>query len=99
MTLSQIPHLRIVVATSAAAIIGYAAFSIHIVGWSDDKALIGDTIGTWKSFAVLAFGFWIGSSSAGKAKDDAPSPKDAKEAAGVVAGAAADAAGRIEGQV
>jgi len=31
-------------------------------------------IGTWKSFAVLAFGFWLGSSSGGKASVAGPQP-------------------------
>lgn len=70
----QIPHLRIVVASSAAAVIGYLAFSLWVVLVSDDVALKGDTIGTWKSFAVLAFGFWLGSSSGGKAREDAAPP-------------------------
>ncbi|MFC0305207.1 hypothetical protein ACFSTI_20580 [Rhizorhabdus histidinilytica] len=64
---SAIPHLRIVVAASALAILGYAGFSIWVVGWSTDAAMRGDVIGTWKSFAVAAFTFWIGSSSGGKA--------------------------------
>lgn len=70
----QIPHLRIVVVASAAAVAGYLAFSLWVVLWSGDVALKGDTIGTWKSFAVLAFGFWLGSSSSGKAKDAEPRP-------------------------
>ena len=68
----SVPHLRIVVAATIAAIAGYLAFSLWVVLWSNDVALKGDVIGTWKSFAVLAFGFWLGSSSAGKAKDDVP---------------------------
>lgn len=68
------PHLRVVVASSIAAIAGYAVFSLWVVLYSGDAALKGDVIGTWKSFAVLAFGFWLGSSSGGKAKDGAPQP-------------------------
>lgn len=72
----QIPHLRIVVWATAAAIAGYALFSIWVVLWSGDAALKGDVIGTWKSFAVLAFGFWLGSSSGGKQREaDTPSGK------------------------
>lgn len=69
---SRIPHLQIVVAASSAAVLGYLAFSLWVVLWSEDVALKGDTIGTWKSFAVLAFGFWLGSSSGGKARDESP---------------------------
>lgn len=68
-----VPHLHIVVAFSALAVLGYAAFSIWVVLYSNDPALRGDTIGTWKSFGVLAFGFWLGSSSAGKAQEPSPS--------------------------
>ena len=70
--MKQVPHLRIVVGATIAAIAGYAAFSLWAVFCSGDAALIGDVIGTWKSFAVLAFGFWLGSSSGGKAEE----PKD-----------------------
>lgn len=72
----QIPHLHIVVGFAVAAVLGYAAFSVWIVWRDSDAAVIGDVIGTWKSFAVAAFAFWMGSSSAGKAnaggKSDAP---------------------------
>lgn len=71
-----IPHLRIVVAASLAAVLGYLAFSLWVVLWSQDVALKGDVIGTWKSFAVLAFGFWLGSSSGGKQREaDIPTGK------------------------
>lgn len=74
--MTRVPHLRIVVGASALAILGYAVFSVWVFGWSDDAALKGDVLGTWKSFAVLAFGFWLGSSSGGKARDpDTPSGK------------------------
>jgi hypothetical protein len=69
----SIPHLHIIVGACIAAIAGYAAFSAYAVIILKDATMTGDIIGTWKSFAVLAFGFWLGSSSGGKAKDDAPS--------------------------
>lgn len=67
VTNRDIPHLNVVVATCAAAVGGYAGFSVYAVHWLADPGLTGDIIGTWKSFAVLAFGFWLGSSSGGKA--------------------------------
>ena len=70
--MTHVPHLRIVVAFCVAAVIAYAGFSVWVILASDDAAMKGDVIGTWKSFAVAAFAFWIGSSSAGKAKDDGP---------------------------
>lgn len=66
----RIPYLPIVVAFCVAAIFGYAVFSYWAVFIARDATMTGDVIGTWKSFAVLAFGFWLGSSSGGKAKDE-----------------------------
>lgn len=68
----KIPHLPIVVSFCVAAIVGYAVFSWWAVFIARDATMTGDVIGTWKSFAVLAFGFWLGSSSGGKAKDETP---------------------------
>jgi hypothetical protein len=59
-----------VVAACIAAVAGYAGFSIYAVVILKDATMTGDIIGTWKSFAVLAFGFWLGSSSGSKAKDE-----------------------------
>lgn len=76
MNPNRVPHLRIVVAVCIAAVAGYAAFSTYAVVVLRDATMTGDIIGTWKSFAVLAFGFWLGSSSGGKAKDEtAPTGK------------------------
>ena len=71
---SGVPHIRVVVAASLLAVLGYLAFSVWVFGWTDDAALRGDVVGTWKSFAVLAFGFWLGSSSAGKSSPTGPTP-------------------------
>lgn len=71
---SRIPHLQVVVGACIAAVAGYALFSAYAVIWLKDSTMTGDVIGTWKSFAVLAFGFWLGSSSGGKAKDGEPQP-------------------------
>lgn len=68
----RVPHLRIVVMFSIAVLIVYGGFSVYVIAYTQDAAMMGDVIGTWKSFAVAAVSFWIGSSSAGKAKDDAP---------------------------
>lgn len=72
MTRGHIPHLSIIIAFCVAAIIGYAVFSVWAVFIARDATMIGDVVGTWKSFAVAAFAFWLGSSSGGKAKDDIP---------------------------
>lgn len=70
--MTRIPHIRIIVGVCIAAVLGYAAFSYYAVVVIKDATMTGDVIGTWKSFAVAAFAFWLGSSSAGKSKDDAP---------------------------
>ena len=96
--MSNIPHVRIVIAFCALAVGGYAAFSVWVLIELKDATMVGDIIGTWKSFAVAAFAFWIGSSSAGKAKDGPAPPEGAKEAADQVASAAADEAQSIGGR-
>lgn len=68
----SIPYLPIVVSFCVAAIIGYGVFSYWAVFIARDATMTGDVIGTWKSFAVLAFGFWLGSSSGGKSKEEGP---------------------------
>ncbi len=70
----NIPHLRIVVAVSAFVLIGFAIISAWVIGYSSDAVTKGNIIGTWQNFALLAVGFWIGSSSSGKAKDVDPRP-------------------------
>ena len=88
MSRGHIPHLPIVIGFCVAAIIGYAVFSVWAVFIARDATMIGDVVGTWKSFAVAAFAFWLGSSSGGKAKDDSPSgtPGDPLAVQGAPAG-------------
>jgi hypothetical protein len=69
-----IPHLPIIIAFCVAAIAGYAVFSVWAVFIARDATMIGDVVGTWKSFAVAAFAFWLGSSSGGKAKEPPTEP-------------------------
>lgn len=66
---ANIPHVRIIIGVCIVAVAGYALFSVYAVVWLRDATMTGDIIGTWKSFAVAAFAFWLGSSSGGKAKD------------------------------
>lgn len=63
-----IPHIRVVVWFCLIAIGVYGAFCVWALIYGD-PATKGDVLGTWKSFAVLAFGFWLGSSSGGKTRD------------------------------
>ena len=78
--MSRIPHLRIVVAVSGFVLIGFAAVSWFVLGYTADDVTKGNVIGTWINFAMLAVGFWLGSSSAGKARPEAPlePPQDAQ---------------------
>lgn len=77
----RVPHFRTIIAFCVAAIAGYAVFSLWAVFESGDAALRGDVVGTWKSFAVAAFAFWLGSSSGGKARPDEAAPSPAPPAA------------------
>jgi hypothetical protein len=72
MRSGEIPHIRIVVAVSGFVLVGFAVVSAYVIGWGNDEVTKGNIIGTWQNFALLAVGFWIGSSSAGKAKDETP---------------------------
>jgi hypothetical protein len=94
----SIPHLRIVVAVSAFVLAGFAGVSVYVLGWTDDEVTKGNVIGTWVNFAMLAVGFWLGSSSGGKAKDGDPAPQDAGAAARQTANAADRKAEQIEQQ-
>lgn len=67
--MNHIPHLRIVVSVSAFVLLGFGLVSIYVLGWTGDEVTKGNVIGTWVNFAMLAVGFWLGSSSGGKAKD------------------------------
>jgi hypothetical protein len=69
---AHVPHLRVVVTVSAFVLLGFACVSVYVLGWTDDEVTKGNVIGTWINFAMLAVGFWLGSSSAGKAKDGEP---------------------------
>lgn len=73
--MNRVPHHQTVIAFCVAAIFGYAVFSVWAVFSSADAALRGDVVGTWKSFAVAAFAFWIGSSSGGKAASNPDAPQ------------------------
>jgi hypothetical protein len=66
---NQVPHVKIILAFCAFGLGGYALLSLWVVLVSKDATLLGDVIGTWKSFAVAAFTFWVGSSLGGKSKD------------------------------
>lgn len=72
---SRIPHLRVVVAVTVFVLIGFAAVSVYVLGWTNDDITKGNIIGAWVNFAMLAIGFWLGSSSGGKVKDDVPTGK------------------------
>ena len=72
--MATVPHIRVVVAVTAFVLAGFLGVSAYVLGWSTDLTTKGNIIGTWVNFAMLAVGFWLGSSSGGKAKSDAPQP-------------------------
>lgn len=75
MNAPRIPHLSIVVSVSAFVLLGFAAVSAYVLLYTDDEVTKGNVIGTWVNFAMLAVGFWLGSSSAGKAHSEPASGK------------------------
>jgi hypothetical protein len=68
----SIPYLPIVVAVTAFVLFGFAATSGFVLVYTDDDVTKGNIIGTWQNFALLAVGFWLGSSSGGKAQPAEP---------------------------
>lgn len=76
--MTRIPHIAVVVSVTFFVLFGFGAVSGFVLGYTTDDVTKGNVIGTWINFAMLAVGFWLGSSSGGKAKDpDAPSGKPA----------------------
>jgi len=72
--MNSIPHLRVVVSVSAFVLLGFAFVSGYVLMFSSDEVTKGNVIGTWINFAMLAVGFWLGSSSGGKAKTSEDRP-------------------------
>ncbi len=70
MTPGRVPHLHVVVGVSLFVLVIFTAVTFYVLTMSDDLVTKGNVIGTWQNFALLAVGFWLGSSSGGKAKDD-----------------------------
>jgi hypothetical protein len=66
----EIPHLNIVLAVSVFVLVGFAAVTAFVLLYSSDATTKGSLIAVWQNFAVIAIGFWLGSSSGGKAKPD-----------------------------
>lgn len=77
---ARVPHLRIVVGVSAFVLAGFGVVSGYVLGWSSDEVTKGNVIGTWINFAMLAVGFWLGSSSGGKARAEPAEPSSRSEA-------------------
>lgn len=75
--MNKIPHANTVIAFCVAGMFGYALLSAWSIFYGD-PAQIGDVIGTWKTFAVAAFSFWVGASSGGKVTSDPEKPQKVK---------------------
>lgn len=72
MAATKIPHIRVVVGVTVFVLSGFLGVSAYVLGWTQDEVTKGNVIGTWINFAMLAVGFWLGSSSGGKGKPDEP---------------------------
>lgn len=70
--MTTIPHLRVVVSVSAFVMVGFGMVTGYVLGWTGDEVTKGNVIGTWINFAMMSVGFWLGSSSGGKSKEDIP---------------------------
>lgn len=81
----RIPHLNVVVAVTFFVLIGFTAVTGYVLAYSSDDVTKGALIGVWMSSATGAVGFWLGSSSGGKASQHPPIPPDASGAAQFVA--------------
>lgn len=67
---TSIPNLRVVIAVSGFVLVGFSLVSAYVLVFTTDEITKGNIIGTWQNFGMLAVGFWLGSSSGGKAKDN-----------------------------
>lgn len=68
--MGKIPNLRVVIAVSGFVLVGFSLVSGYVLVFTEDEVTKGNIIGTWQNFGMLAVGFWLGSSSGGKAKDN-----------------------------
>lgn len=64
--MTRVPHLHVVVAVCCYVFAGWSLISAWVLFYSGDQSLISAIISTWQNFALLAVGFWLGSSSGGK---------------------------------
>jgi len=71
----RIPHLHVVVAVTFYVLIGFALVTGYVLVYSDDEVTKGTLIGTWINIAMLAVGFWLGSSLGGKAMQETATGK------------------------
>lgn len=74
MSGQRIPHMVVVVSVTFFVLFGFLGVSAYTLGWIDDGTTKGNIIGTWINFAMLAVGFWLGSSSGGKMRETKPTP-------------------------
>jgi hypothetical protein len=73
----HLPYVWIIGSVTAIILIGFAAVTWAVLdaekGSGIDAATKGAILQTWNNLAVMAAGFWVGSSLAGKM---APKPKE-----------------------
>lgn len=73
---TRIPHVWVLASVTACVLLGFAAVTFWVLagepGRGIDAATKGALIQTWNNLALLAAGFWLGSSMAGKIATKSP---------------------------
>lgn len=75
----HVPHIAIIAAISLLILIGFGAVTFWVLresGAGIDAATKGALIQTWNNLAVMAAGFWVGSSLSAKIQTKSAPPDD-----------------------
>lgn len=64
----KVPHYKTIAAVTFIVLAAFFAVSFWVLTKGDDATIKGAVVGTWTALATTAGGFWLGSSSGGKAK-------------------------------
>jgi hypothetical protein len=82
----HIPYVAIIAAVTLVILIGFGAVTFWVLretGMGIDAATKGALIQTWNNLAVMAAGFWVGSSLGGKLQPGPHPPADPVDSGGV----------------
>mgnify|MGYP001197911664 CR=1 FL=1 len=64
----RVPHYKTIAAVTFMVLAAFFAVTLWVLMEGDDPTIKGAVVGTWTALATTAGGFWLGSSSGGKAK-------------------------------